>query len=1133
MFTFIQKIIKKLNSDRLTRFLITTLLTFIFTIQFTGITGWIQLVRSEGSYTLGPSPAGQSRQALFEYDANYNDAGGSTTNIGALKRPIYVDIKDSNEIINISACGNAWTDDWEVDVYYVGSQPVPDSNAFNFNGAYSTYPPASGALVFGQAGTATNTNTNFRGQGTFGTGTDTANNSDCYAYNRLTKADMDTTTPAVPPGNFSADGSVIKVPATSGPGVYEIRLQNLTNNAASSTDNNTVFRQFDISVTNPTSPSAKIPAVADPQIAQGRVWSYVWAFNAKSFAQTESTNQDFYVVVPGGTPGTNFVWKLDLNNFAGYVYELVANNGGVHSPNAAGVNVRGLSVPITGNRVDPQYRQYLSYPDQTFVRSTAGPSISNLRFEDSDGEDNTFTPGLTINTQDKGYFKFTSSLPGTYQIIVDTNKDGIFGAGDVQLRGDTDAIGNVSAEWDGKDNAGNVLGVGKYDAQVKAIIGEYHFIAGDVETSGPGTGLTIREATSSIGTASTEVYWDDKTILGASGTTTLPNGVIDGRHTWGSTSSGGSQGSNGSSWGDLRYLDTFVYGKFAIGNIPAIIGDVDSNDFGDAPDTYGTNKDITVGGTPASHLTSANIYLGTIAADAEIDGFPGADAHGDDINNTDDEDGVTGFNLLSTTDTTYSVTLRVRNNVAASAYLGGWIDFNRNGTFEASEGVIQTIANNFNNTTTLTWTGLGSKGLVAGNTYARFRINNDPLSTSDFIGGGRNGEVEDYVLTIAGASTTYDYGDAPDTGTAGNNSTNYNTINSRGGPAHIINTNLKLGANVPDADNGTLQNITANADDNTGTPDDEDGVTLTNTLTTSGNYSATVNVTNNIGTAATLVGWIDFNKNGVFEAGEGVSQAIADVTNNSNKTLTWTVPGGTTPGNTYARFRISNGNVTTSTPTGIIGSGEVEDYLVTILDSKPKLLLVKRITAINGVDLTGFVDNTNATDPTAPDDNDSNWPNPNNTYLRGKIDGGFVKPGDVLEYTVYFLSKGAVDAKNMTICDLIPANTNFQTQSFNSDTGIPIDTGATGTDLGIALGWSSTSLPTTPTQRMSSDNTDGDRGQFFSANSGTGGATCSATNTNGAVVVKVVSGANAIPKATVSGTPTNSYGFIRFRAKVK
>jgi hypothetical protein len=68
---------------------------------------------------------------------------------------------------------------------------------------------------------------------------------------------------------------------------------------------------------------------------------------------------------------------------------------------------------------------------------------------------------------------------------------------------------------------------------------------------------------------------------------------------------------------------------------------------------------------------------------------------------------------------------------------------------------------------------------------------------------------------------------------------------------------------------------------------------------------------------------------------------------------------------------------------------------------------------------------------------------------------------------------------------------------------------------------------------MSNDNTDGDRGQFFPANTGTGGATCSATNTNGAVVVKIVSGANMIPKATGAGTPVDSYGFMRFRAKVK
>ncbi|RUR78747.1 beta strand repeat-containing protein [Chlorogloeopsis fritschii PCC 9212] len=353
---------------------------------------------------------------------------------------------------------------------------------------------------------------------------------------------------------------------------------------------------------------------------------------------------------------------------------------------------------------------------------------------------------------------------------------------------------------------------------------------------------------------------------------------------------------------------------------------------------------------------------------------------------------------------------------------------------------------------------------------------------------------------------------------------------------------------------------------------------LTNTASVSGGGDV-VNISNNSGTDTVYFGadiTIVKTHSGTFSSGQSGTynltvSNVGGAASSGTVTVTDTLPSGFTAtaaggsgwacspstgaaisctrsdglaaGSSYPAVAVTvsvpaNPNPAVTNTANVAGGGDVNTNNNSSSDTvtfsnTPKLLLVKRITAINGVDLTGFVDNTDAADPTAPDDNDSKWPAPNTTYLRGKIDGGFVKPGDVLEYTVYFLSKGGGDSKNVTICDLVPANTTFQSQGFNSDTGITIDTGATGTDLGIALGWSSSSLPTTPTQRMSSDHTDGDRGQFFPANTGTGGATCSATNTNGAVVVKVVSSGNVIPKATGAGTPVDSYGFIRFRAQVK
>ncbi len=189
-----------------------------------------------------------------------------------------------------------------------------------------------------------------------------------------------------------------------------------------------------------------------------------------------------------------------------------------------------------------------------------------------------------------------------------------------------------------------------------------------------------------------------------------------------------------------------------------------------------------------------------------------------------------------------------------------------------------------------------------------------------------------------------------------------------------------------------------------------------------------------------------------------------------------------------------------------------------------KLLLVKRITAINGVNLIGFID-----DPNTTDDNESNWPVPAATYLRGAIDGGVVQPGDEVEYTIYFLSQGSTDITNVNICDLVPSNTTFIPSAFNNST--PRDGSLPEADLGIALALNSVSLPITPTMYLSNA-ADGDRGEFFLPGK-TPPVACSGSNDNGAVVVNVVKSPTTLPHATASGTPSNSYGFIRFRARVK
>ncbi|MTJ50284.1 DUF11 domain-containing protein [Dolichospermum sp. UHCC 0259] len=213
------------------------------------------------------------------------------------------------------------------------------------------------------------------------------------------------------------------------------------------------------------------------------------------------------------------------------------------------------------------------------------------------------------------------------------------------------------------------------------------------------------------------------------------------------------------------------------------------------------------------------------------------------------------------------------------------------------------------------------------------------------------------------------------------------------------------------------------------------------------------------------------------------------------------------------------------------------EVLLNILGD-PRLLMVKRITAINGVPINQYVDDPNSTD----DNNTNNWPTPLNIYLRGRIDGGTVKPGDEIEYTIYFLSSGTTPITNINFCDLVPENTTFLPTSFNGNivNSTDRDGGLTTADYGMMLQIGST----TPTIKYLSNIVDSpDRGRYLTPGTEIPTTFNCTNNTNGAVLVNIVSkttppttpavAGETLPNATAPGVPANSYGFIRFRAVVK
>lgn len=327
-------------------------------------------------------------------------------------------------------------------------------------------------------------------------------------------------------------------------------------------------------------------------------------------------------------------------------------------------------------------------------------------------------------------------------------------------------------------------------------------------------------------------------------------------------------------------------------------------DFGDAPDSYRTT--LAVNG--ARHIATPNLLLGAFV-DTEPDGQPDVNAQRDDLNGVpDDEDGIVFLDPI-----VLGSPVRVEvTNGAATGQLNAWLDFGIDGGFDAVDQIFTNVILAPASTTTLTF-NVPAASLV-GQTYARFRLSQVGVSVGP-AGPGDFGEVEDYRVRIDPNSDLLDFGDAPDT---------YRTTFATNGARHTATPNLLLGAFVDTEPDGQ-PDVDAQKDDLNGVPDDEDGIVFLNPLVP-GNV-AQVQVTNGAG-AGRLHAWLDFGIDGAFDPADqifsNVPLAAASVT-----VLNFVVPAGSTIGQTYARFRLTQGASGVG-PAGYGGFGEVEDYRVRI-----------------------------------------------------------------------------------------------------------------------------------------------------------------------------------------------------------
>ncbi len=195
-------------------------------------------------------------------------------------------------------------------------------------------------------------------------------------------------------------------------------------------------------------------------------------------------------------------------------------------------------------------------------------------------------------------------------------------------------------------------------------------------------------------------------------------------------------------------------------------------------------------------------------------------------------------------------------------------------------------------------------------------------------------------------------------------------------------------------------------------------------------------------------------------------------------------------------------------------------------------ILVKRITAINGLttndgkDLTAVVDPTTTT--TTNDDATKKWPA---GYLKGAVNAGRIKPEDTIEYTIYYLNDGVADAKTLKICDPIRGSQKYVPGSMKlipggSTTPIALTDSATDTTVDRANTYGDAALPavvTAPTD----------------CNAGSIDQSLKDVKDNGGVAIQII-GTGASPQPTLPalngstgfGAPATSYGSFKFTTKV-
>ncbi len=282
-----------------------------------------------------------------------------------------------------------------------------------------------------------------------------------------------------------------------------------------------------------------------------------------------------------------YQYVMNNNGQAGNGFTFFANNKGFRTATGAAsyqsvdnVNSPNIQDPTTADtQSDITYKIFFNTPaadlpatantpggGTTWLLNTpAAPTVSSVNFIGDEG-----TVGQAGTNPLGGNFTFTSSTGGSYSIVIDVNKNGLFTDPiDRKLTG-TFSAGTNQVHWDGLDGMGNKAptgGLSAYTANVSLAntAGEVHFPFFDVERNVNGIILTRINGNEA---PDDTVYWDDTpiTVVG-----TPPNPIknltgisssVNG-HKWGITT---TDPTDQNDFGNNKSIDTWAY----ITNTPLI-----------------------------------------------------------------------------------------------------------------------------------------------------------------------------------------------------------------------------------------------------------------------------------------------------------------------------------------------------------------------------------------------------------------------------------------------------------------------------------------------------------------------------------------------------------------------------------